>query len=337
MAPVISENLQAAQELSNYCAVRHVPVGYLETTIVDGKHLFQFENQPANDEKPQATPSLENVFYTNNFEYVEKTKNMLNAVWKNAHPPSSVTLESIIGPQGYMARSLPKNPWKKVRGATIIEEKQGIITEKDVLNKIINVKKIPAKEPSKDMPVLYGSLATAVIHPPEYFNLPDMIITACHIDKQSALGPEDMLMINLWLETPEGHDYVPVATVGDNPKAVEFRKTAFTRVPTGHISQLVKKEELQVRAHGNTLFAGWTVPIPLFPPKYILPPACILFEGYGELKTGAFKIQTPWGPLTQLYEFNGFEAFVTFFHPTSKYAGPGTDGLLCRDVVMSVV
>jgi sugar-specific transcriptional regulator TrmB len=337
MAPVISENLQAVQELSKYCAVRHVPVGYLETTIVDGKHLFQFEDEPTNVEKPQAKPFLENVFYTNNFEYVENTKNMMNDVWKKARSPSNITIESIIGTYEYTARSLPKNPWKKVHSATITEEKQGILTEKDVLNKIINVKKIPAKGLSKDMCVLYGSLATAVIHPPEFFNLPDMIITAYHIDKQSALGAEDMLMINLWLETPEGHDYVPVATVGDNPKAVEFRKAAFVRVPTGHISQLVKKEELQVRVHGNTLFAGWTVPIPLFPPTYTLPPACILFEGYGELKTGAFKIQTPWGSRTQLYEFNGFDAFVTLFHPLSKYAGPGTDGLLCRDVVMSVV
>ncbi len=337
MAPIISENLQAAQELSNYCAVRHVPVGYLETTIVDGKHLFQFEAEPANLEKTQATAFLENVFYTNNFEYVENTKNMLNEVWKKALAPSSITLESIVGPYGYSDRSLPENPWKKVRSATIIEEKQGILTEKDVLNKIINVKKIQAKDPTKDTRKMYGSLATAVIHPPEYFNLPDMIITALHIDKQSALGAEDMLMIALRLETPKGHDYVFVATIGDNPKAVEFRNAAFARSPTVCKSELVKKEELQVRVHGNTLFAGWTVPIPLLPPTYTLPPACILFEGYGELKTGAYKVKTPWVPGTQLYEFNGFEAFVTLFHPSSKYAGPGTDGLLCRDVVMSVV
>ena len=337
MAPIISENLKAAQELSNYCVVRHVPVGYLETTIVDGKHLFQFEDQPANEEKPQAIPSLENVFYTNNFEYVEKTKNMLNAVWKNARPPSRVTLESIIGPHGYTARSLPKNPWKKVREVTVTEEKQGIITEKDILNKIINAQKIPAKDPKKHMPVVYGSLATAIIHPPEYFNLPDMIIIAWHIDKHSSLGAEDMLNIYLWLETPTGHACVPAATIGDNPQAVEFRKALSARAPAGQNNQLVKKEELQVRVHGNTLFAGWTVPITLFPPTYTLPPACILFEGYGELKTGVFKVKTPWAPRPQTYEFNGFDAFVTLFHPSSKYAGPGTDGLLCRDVVMSVV
>ena len=32
-------------------------------------------------------------------------------------------------------------------------------------------------------------------------------------------------------------------------------------------------------------------------------------------------------------EFNALEALVTFFHPSSKYSGPGTDGLLLRDWV----
>ncbi len=336
MAPLISENWQAAQELSGYCAIRHVPVGYLETTIVDGKHLFQFEDLPVNEVKPRATTCFEDVFYTNDVEYVKKTKNMLNAVWKNARPPSSITLESIIGPQGYMVPSLPEIPFKKVRDATIIQE-QKIITEKDVLKKIISAKKIPARIPCKDTLRLYGSTGAAVIHPPEYFDLPDMIISAWHIDKHSSLGAEDMLGIYLWLETPTGPAYVPAASIGDNPQAVEFRKGAFARAPTGHNCHLIEKEELHVRVHGNTLFAGWTVPIKLFPSKYTLPPACILFEGYGELKTGAFKVKTPWAPRPQLYEFNGFEAFITFFHPSSKYTGPGTDGFLCRDVIITVV
>jgi sugar-specific transcriptional regulator TrmB len=337
MAPVISKNLQAAQALSNYCAVRHVPLGYLETTIVDGKHLFQFEEQPADEETPHATPCFKNVFYTTDLEYVQKSKNMLNALWKNARPPSSITLQSILKPNTYAAHSPPKLPWKNVIDATVIEEKQAILNEKDVLTKVITAQKIPAKHPTQDTIKAYGSMAIAMLHPPEFFNLPEMIIMAWHIDKQSSLGAEDMLCIYLLRETPTGTAYSPAAIIGDNPRAVAFRKAAFVRGPAGQNGQLVKKEELQVQVHGNTLFAGWTVPISLFPQPYTLPPACILFEGYGELKTGRFEVKTQWAPRAQLYEFNGFEAFVTLFHPTSKYAGPGTDGLLCRDVVMSVV
>ncbi|MBM4400418.1 MAG: hypothetical protein FJ045_00540 [Crenarchaeota archaeon] len=90
-----------------------------------------------------------------------------------------------------------------------------------------------------------------------------------------------------------------------------------------------------MQVHGNTLFAGWTVPIPLYPPQYVLPPASLLFEGYSKLKTVVTKIEMPSGAKV-IDEGNGFDAFVTFFHPASKYAGPGTDGIFVRDMVMTV-
>jgi hypothetical protein len=311
-----------------------VPVGYLETTIVDGKHLFQFRNHPESKEKPQAKPCFENAFYTTDVEYVEKTKNMLNAVWRNARPPSSFRLKSAFGFESGGVNPLSGRPWLEDANATF-EEIQGGITEKEVLNKILNAKKFLAKGTSKDTGVIYGSLAIAIIHPPDYFNLPEMRIFAWHIDEQSRLGAEDMLQIFLWLETPVGYTYVPVATIGNNPQGVEIRKKSLpmdNQTRPNH--QLAKKDELYVRIHGNTLLAGWTVPIPLHPPPYTLPPACILFEAYGQLKTGMFTAKTTWGR-THTYEFNGFEAFVTFFHPVSKYAGPGTDGLLYRDIVLT--
>jgi hypothetical protein len=161
-----------------------------------------------------------------------------------------------------------------------------------------------------------------------------MIIIARHFDKQSSMGAEDMLAVHLWLETPIGYAYVRAATVGDNPAGVEYRKKLNAGTPVEQYCRLVKEDEIQVRLHGNTLFVGWSVPIPLYPPPFVLPPACLLFEGYGELKTGITKTQTPAGHM-HIAEFNGYDAFVTFFHPASKYSGPGTDGLLRRDVVMT--
>ena len=142
----------------------------------------------------------------------------------------------------------------------------------------------------------------------------------------------DVIIINLWLETPNGHAYVPVAVLGDSPKAQSWWKKHFAASPAGRNVQLAKKDELQIRVHGNTLFAGWTVPIPLFPSQYILPPACILVEGYGEVKTAAYTIIGPSGAGFTAKQ-NGFDAFVTFMHPSSKYSGPGTDGFFVRDFV----
>jgi hypothetical protein len=76
------------------------------------------------------------------------------------------------------------------------------------------------------------------------------------------------------------------------------------------------------------------VPISLYPSSYTLPPSALLFEGYGELGTGVFKTGVRSGR-KQKYEYNGFHAFVTFFHPASKYSGPGTDGFFGRDVIVT--
>ena len=51
MAPIVSENLEAAEQLSKICAVRHISISYWGTTIVDGKHLFQFKAPPRDKEK----------------------------------------------------------------------------------------------------------------------------------------------------------------------------------------------------------------------------------------------------------------------------------------------
>ena len=55
-----------------FCQVKHVPVGYLGTTIVDGTDLFQFKKLPFGTEQ-QGLQCFGNAFYSNDLEYVEKT------------------------------------------------------------------------------------------------------------------------------------------------------------------------------------------------------------------------------------------------------------------------
>jgi hypothetical protein len=141
-------------------------------------------------------------------------------------------------------------------------------------------------------------------------------------------------MVFLWQKTRKGEAFVPVAVAYENPKNEAIFKRILAGTPAGQNVQLVKEDELQVRIHGKTLFAGWTVPIQLFPREYVLPPACLLIEGYGDVKTrgrtaihdSGFKSET---------EGNLFAAFVTFIHPASKYSGPGTDGVFTRDLIMT--
>jgi sugar-specific transcriptional regulator TrmB len=336
MAPIVHENSEVAEQLSKTCAVRHVPKDYFVTTIVDEKHLFQFKTPSLEQEKLDSMTRFRNTFYTNEFEYVEKMKNTLNDIWRNASTPSTVGMESIVGPYGPTFNTLLGNdPMSKTNAVKLIDVKPpGTITEKEVLNKIVHAQKIIAKDPVKDVSRLYGSFAIVLIHPPDYFDLPEMMIHVNKIEKQSTFGAEDALTIFLWLETPTGHAYVPVATVGDSLNAQPIRKAMFAGSPAGENVQIVRKDELQVRVHGNTMFAGWTVPIPLYPPPYTLPPACLLIEGYGNVKTLAVTLLHSSGFKSEIEE-NYFDAFVTFMHPSSKYSGPGTDGCFIRDLIMT--
>jgi sugar-specific transcriptional regulator TrmB len=339
MAPITSENLEAAQQLLRCCEVRHVPVGYLGTTIVDGQHLFQFKNPPPEEEELLAMPYFENTFYTNDSEYVIKTKNMLDDIWRKVSAPSAITVKSVTPPSPTTIAPFPEGTLtvviKKASGPTVLEEQRPLekTTEKDILNKILTAQRIPAKDPSKEITRHYGTNAQAIIHPPASFNLPNMLFYIFHNHKNSAFGAEDAIFVNLWLKTPKGHAYVPVTYVGDNPEAAEFwRNYTFPGSPAAQNVRMVQKDELQIMVHGNTLFAGWTTPIPLLP-SLILPPSCILLEGYGEVKTDTFTLLYPKGHRMRVEE-NGLEAFVTFLHPSSKYSGPGTDGFLGRECII---
>jgi len=95
---------------------------------------------------------------------------------------------------------------------------------------------------------------------------------------------------------------------------------------------LLKENQFHIMKGGNTLFVGWTVPITLVPSKYILPPSCILFEGYGKLKSGKLSTIIPSGRKNEVV-YNCLEAFVTFFHQASKYSGPGTEGFIETELV----
>jgi hypothetical protein len=95
-----------------------------------------------------------------------------------------------------------------------------------------------------------------------------------------------------------------------------------------------KKDEFQVQTYGNLFFTGCTKSISLLNGKYTLPPSCILFEGYGNVKPGILRVTFP-SRGEDFLEYNGLEAFVTFFHPSSKYSGPGIDGVLSRELVIT--
>jgi hypothetical protein len=58
----------------------------------------------------------------------------------------------------------------------------------------------------------------------------------------------------------------------------------------------------------------------------------MMIEGYGDVKTTGYTMDIPQRFKVEI-EQNYFDAFVTFMHPSSRYSGPGTDGLFVRDYI----
>ena len=176
-------------------------VFYLER----GRPLFQFKTPPPEEEKLRSIPYFENTFYTDDSEYVTKTENMLNDIWRNASAPSPITVESVTTPSATATIPIPEgtmtNVIKKINVPTLLEEQRPLekLTEKDILNKILTAQRIPAIDPSKEIIRHYGTKAQAMIHPPASFNLPDTLFHIFHVGKNSSFGAEDAMIVMLWL------------------------------------------------------------------------------------------------------------------------------------------
>ncbi len=340
MAPVTSENLEIANQLSKICEVKNVPADYVGTTIVDGQHLFQFKTLSSRKESLPLLSYFENTFYTNDSEYVEKAENMFNGIWNNAQIPSSTSLKDLI--KKPMSLEKPANAdvfaeyrkeFKKIVGFRYMMEPQpGRITEKEILDKIANAVRVPAKDPEKDTIKFYGSMGIAIIYPPKELNLPTFMIQINHYNKQSSFGAGSSLFISIQTEIADQQSYIPAAFVTNNPRGFKFRKVMQARLHSTEIVQLLQKDELKVRLQDNRLFTGWTMPIPLLPPKYVLPPGCLTIEGYGKVKTHVSDLKGYMNRCVS-YEFSSLDAFVTFMYPSSKYNGPGSDAVLHRDII----
>ncbi len=335
LLPVVRENQCLSKSLSENCTIRSCAETDLTTTVIDECHLFQFKTPPKTTSEKGLSKASRDAHYTNNPENVKKAMAVLDKIWARAQDLVALGSEQALNPISSDSDStlkmtsffLPANSLVRIRDYEV-----GVLTERELVDKIHNAKKISPKNPFKDPSVLYGSHAMAVINRPNSFRLPRIIVDVWHCNKESSFGPENWLTILLWLKTAGGKFYVPVAHLTDNAIAAKWRRGVYAGTPAGENSILVKKNQFEVRVQGNTLFAGWTVPIPL-PSKRVLPPCCILFEGHGAVKTCRYKSSIPSGR-TQQMEVNRLQAFATLFHASSKFSVPVMEGTLDREAIM---
>ena len=335
MAPIVTENLNETKQLLKFCEVRHIPIGYFETTIIDNQHLFQFNKPSLQNTISLEVKDYENTFYTDDSNHISKTKELLANIWRKTHVatfenvPLSATFTGTFSKSSIEYDCLER----KTSFMRNMKNEKREISEDDVLAKIESEKKISEKYVGWSSTVRYfGSRAFALIDPPKSFALPKIVIGISHQEEGSSCGAENWIVVNLWQKTKSGYDFVPVAFVQDNHRLINFRKRVFKGFPVEKNIIVFSKDQIQVQVKQNIFFVGWTKPIPLLSGS-VLPPSCILFEGYGEANPGMFTNATPSGR-SQEYWNNSFNSFVTFFHPQSTYSGSGIEGFIERDSML---
>ena len=334
MAPITSDNVEGAKQLSKNFEVRHAPVSYLKTTIIDEQHLFQ--SRATFEDNAESPPRFYISHYTNDQEYITNRKRILTNLWKSSKPPAMVTLENVTNfPKSDMSSQpsrLFPNTIKKIDGPIIVKEENDSdknLTEKDIINLNLNAARHPETAFSGGITRYYGFVGQAIVRPPSKLNLPEMLFIFLHSEKNSRFGTDDVFQVFVKQKSP-GCSYLPVVYISDNPKKLDFHRKTFAGCFLNDNFQLAQKDQIQIQIHGNNLFCGWTVEIPLID-DYILPPGSIFLEAHGEVKPGITEMQYPSG--YKLWNaYNGIEAFVTYFHPLAKYSGPGTDGFILRDI-----
>ena len=217
------------------------------------------------------------------------------------------------------------------------KEKKVNYSEKDVLEKFKTTKKIPLsknKDYSKIIARYFGTAAFSIIHPPKELDLPEFIIGVWDFNAKSTFGESDLMHVYLPSNEANNNSFNIAAIIQNNPSSYEFRKNVFRGTEMIKYIHLVNKEKFNISTKGNTQFVGWTFPIKLLSSKYVIPPSCVLFEGYGRVESVELTTRFPYG---RRYEavHNTFDAFSSYFHSSSKSSGPGTEAYISREFLLT--
>ncbi|MEM3384167.1 MAG: helix-turn-helix domain-containing protein [Nitrososphaeria archaeon] len=165
MAPIDLENLEVAQKLSVFCEVKHVSISYLTMLIADNKHLFMFKTSPIEEQSLNFPFYLRNTFYTNDKKYVERAKEILDAIWKRGTPLSEIGSSKLTGVPVEVSSTSTilevVDIMLKSGVESVLVRKDnnilGVIDQKDILDKVIKAQRDPKTITANEimsMPVL---------------------------------------------------------------------------------------------------------------------------------------------------------------------------------------
>jgi len=160
MAPLDLHNLEAAYKLSESGEIRHVPISYLMMLTIDDRHLFMFKTPPSQIETIETAFYMENMFYTNDPNYVGMVTEMLNDIWKRGLDIRELTTGSgmkkpdvEVSDSEKISIVIDDMLIKNVNSIIVTENNNpiGIIDKNDILRKVLKEQRDPEKTCAKEI------------------------------------------------------------------------------------------------------------------------------------------------------------------------------------------
>jgi CBS domain-containing protein/sugar-specific transcriptional regulator TrmB len=154
------ENLEAAEALSKNYRVKYSDAVYSSIAIIDDGQMFMFKAPAAIKKKTEPSAYFDHLLYTNDTDYLRSMRNMLDDLWNKSLDLSDLKVEAAM-------RSPPitisaDSPASKAVGSMLAnnigsvivvegEKPVGIITEKDILNRLVGTQRDPDKTKAKEI------------------------------------------------------------------------------------------------------------------------------------------------------------------------------------------
>jgi len=133
---------------------------YASIAIVDGTYMFMFKAPLTTTKRSFASAFFDHLLYTNDTDYLRSMRNMLGDLWNKSIDLSEMKVEAAMrSPPITIAAESPVSKAIDLMlanniGSVIVVERQkpvGIITEKDVLNRLVGTQKDPLRTTAEEI------------------------------------------------------------------------------------------------------------------------------------------------------------------------------------------
>jgi len=154
------ENLEVAEVLSKHYHVKYSDAIYSSIAIIDDTQMFMFKTPLAIKKKTEPVAYFDHILYTNERDFLRSVRNMLDDLWNKSLDLSDMKVEAAmrsppitISTESPAFKAVDSMLANNIGSVIVVEGEKpvGIITEKDILNRLVGAQRDPYKTTANEI------------------------------------------------------------------------------------------------------------------------------------------------------------------------------------------